>query len=443
VRVPEAPAPDHPGETSPRPEAEFYFTTPALTQRLELIRHLIDHSDRLLLVIGERQSGKTTLADQVLARTPDTWLVTRLNANPMLDSRSLLRDLAVSVGASAAGADREALTEAIGAILRQREKHGLITVLFVDDAHELPADALKLLFARGRSKPGALRVVLLCEPHINTILEAPELQSLRETIVHILYMPSFSLEQTRAYLEARYNRGGLASFLPLDGTEAARIHGRSGGSPGRIEHLMRQTVKQPSPAGSEHEEPSPRFGSIAKYQWRLNTVAALLAAVSIVIAIDSLQDRFLRLPSEDPPPLERSPPKQAPLAAARPQPSKISQPRLKSGLAAPTAGENTRIEPVLTLPRPPPPDQYVLQLLAIRDPAAGERFLAQHQLGGRAHVVAIGREGQTWYLVVLGPFPDRRAASAAVRTLPKAIQAQQPWPRRIADLKALGNPPQR
>ncbi len=434
-----------PEEASPGPEAGFYFTTPALTQRLELIRHLIDHSDRLLLVIGERQSGKSTFADQVLARAPDTWLVTRFHANPMLDSRSLLRDLAVSMGASTAGADRKALTEAIGAILRQREQLSLISVLFVDDAHELPADALKLLFVRGRSKPGTLRVVLLCEPHINTILEAPELQSLRETIVHILDMPSFTLEQTRAYLEARYNRRGLASLLPLDGTEVARIHGGSAGSPGRIDHLMRQTLKQPPPAGSEHEESSPRFGSIAKHPWRLNTVAALLAAVSIIIAIDSLQDRFLRLPSENPAPIELSPPKQAslaPPAAARPQPPMTNQPKIKIGLTAPTTGEHTRIEPVLTLPSPLPPEQYVLQLLATRDPAAGERFLARHQLGGRARVVANRRKGQTWHLVVLGPFPDRHAASAAVRTLPKAIQAQQPWPRRIADLEPLGHPQQ-
>ncbi|MBA3494370.1 MAG: AAA family ATPase [Gammaproteobacteria bacterium] len=428
-----------PEEASPGPEAAFYFTTPALTQRLELIRHLIDHSDRLLLVIGERQSGKTTLADQVLARAPDTWLVTRFHANPMLDSRLLLRDLAVAIGANASGADSKALTEAIGAILRQREQHSLISVLFVDDAHVLPADALKLLFARGCSKPGALRVVLLCEPHINTILEAPELQSLRETIVHILDMPSFTLEQTRAYLDARYNHSGLASSLPLDGTEVARIHGGSAGSPGRIDRLMRQTLKQPPPAESEHEESSARIGSLAKHPWRLNTVAALLATVSIIIAIDSLQDRLPHLPSEDPAPIELSPPKQAPLAppaTARPQPPKTNQPKLKSSPAAPRAGENTRIEPVLTLPRPLPPEQYVLQLLAIRDPAAGERFLVQHQLGGRARVVAIRRKGQTWYLVVLGPFPDRRAASAAVRTLPKAIQAQQPWPRRIADLEA-------
>lgn len=431
-----------PEEASPGPEAAFYFTTPALTQRLELIRHLIDHSDRLLLVIGERQSGKTTLADQVLARAPDTWLVTRFHANPMLDSRSLLRDLAVSMGVSAAGADRKALTEAIGAILRQREQHGLISVLFVDDAHELPADALKLLFARAHSKPGTLRVVLLCEPHINTILGAPELQSLREIIVHILDMPSFTLEQTRAYLEARYNRKGLASLLPLDDAAVARIYRSSGGSPGRIDHLMQQTLKQPPPAGSEPDESSPRIGSIAKHQWRLITVAALLAAVSIIIAFDSLQDRFRPLPSEDPAPIELSPPKQAPLAAARPQPPKANQPKLKSGFAAPTAGENTRIDPVLTLPRPLLPDQYVLQLLATRDPAAGERLLAQHQLGGRARVVATRRKGQTWHLVILGPFPDRRAASAAVRTLPKAIQAQQPWPRRIADLDALGNPQQ-
>ncbi|MGH8532175.1 MAG: AAA family ATPase [Gammaproteobacteria bacterium] len=437
MRVPEA---------SPGPEAALYVTTPALTQRLELTRHLIDHSDRLLLVIGERQSGKTTFADQVVARAPDTWLVTRFQANPMLDSRSLLRDLAVSIGASAAGADREALTEAIGAILRQREQHRLVSVLFVDDAHELSADALKLLFARARSKLGALRVVLLCEPHINTILEAAELQSLRETIVHILDMPPFTLEQTRAYVEARYNGRGLASFLPLDGTEIARIHGGSAGSPGRIDHLMRHTLKQPPPAGSEHEESSPRFGSIAKHQWRLNTVAALLAAVSIIIAIDSLQDRFLPLPSEDQAPIELSPPKQAPLAApaaAQPRQPKINQLKLKSDPPAPTAGENTRIKRALSLLSPLPPDQYVLQLLAIRDPAAGERFLAQYQLGGRARVVVIRRKGQTWYLVVLGPFPDRRAASAAVRTLPKAIQAQQPWPRRIADLDALGNPPRR
>ncbi|MGH8508805.1 MAG: AAA family ATPase [Gammaproteobacteria bacterium] len=426
-------------ETPPSPNVGFYFTTPALTQRLELIRHLIDHSDRLLLVVGERRSGKSTFADQVLARAPETWLATRFHANPMLDSRSLLRALAVSMGAVAAGADRKALTDAIGAILSQREQHKLTSVLFVDDAHELPADALKLLFARALSGPGALRVVLLCEPHINTILEAQELQSLRETIVHILDMPSFSLEHTRAYLEARYSRSGLASLLPLDNAEVVHIHRSSGGFPGRIDHLMQQTLKQPPPDAHEPDESLPSFGSIAKYPWRLYTVAALLAAVSIIIAFDSLQNLRPR-PPEDAAPIEHSPPKRAPLGPLATVPPTAKQPKLASGLVPPMAGEQAPIEPAPALPSPLPPEQYVLQLLATRDPAAGERFLAQHRLGGRARLLATRHKGQIRHLVVLGPFPDRRAASAAVRTLPKKLQALQPWPRRIAHLETPENP---
>lgn len=427
MRVPEA--------TPPASGAGLYFATPALTQRLELIRHLIDHSDRLVLVIGERHSGKSAFADQVLVRAPETWLVSRVHAHPMLDARALLRTFAASIGAAAARDDRKTLLEAIDPILRERDQKGLVSVLLVDDAHELPADALKLLFGGGCSGARALRVLLLCEPHINTMLEAPELQSLQETIVHAVDIPSFSPDQTQAFLEARYNP--LASLRPLGGGEVRRIHRESGGSPGRIVELAQRALEQPPPRPAPDESSS---RSIANHPGRLYTVAALLAAVSIIVAFDSLQGRFGSLASEEIAPAALSPLAPAPSGPwASLRPREIKQPNPESRPVTPASGK--RMQPVPA--RQPSSDPYVLQLLASRDATAAERFLARYALDSRARILATGADGKRWHLVILGPFPDRRAASAAVRGLPPSIRAQRPWPRRMADLKALETAPRR
>ncbi len=47
-------------------------------------------------------------------------------------------------------------------------------------------------------------------------------------------------------------------------------------------------------------------------------------------------------------------------------------------------------------------------------------------------------QGRRWYILALGPYPDRRRAQAALDALPDAFHADKPWVRSVGQLRALG-----
>ena len=57
-------------------QSNLNFITPELTHRVELILHLLEYSNHLVIVKGEHESGKTTLYEE-LTRQEETNLIIR------------------------------------------------------------------------------------------------------------------------------------------------------------------------------------------------------------------------------------------------------------------------------------------------------------------------------------------------------------------------------
>ncbi|MGH8563550.1 MAG: AAA family ATPase [Gammaproteobacteria bacterium] len=268
----------------------LYLSTPALGPRLDLINHLIDDSRLLLYVIGERGSGKSALLDEILAMARDGWRVARIQANAMLDPLALLRDLTQALNPGVRAQDRDALLTALEDLLAASTDTRFVPVVLVDDAHELSEEALKLLFSLGRASREAhrFRIVLFCEPGIDTVLKAPGLAAVSPPVAHVVDLPPFTVEDTRAYLAERLLRVGLQALLPLDTGVADRIHRDARGLPGAIDAVARETLwraeGQPSPARDPAPAPDAGRGlpwaAVRKHGWRLYTAAAVLAVVS-------------------------------------------------------------------------------------------------------------------------------------------------------------------
>ncbi|MCP5143452.1 MAG: SPOR domain-containing protein [Gammaproteobacteria bacterium] len=90
-----------------------------------------------------------------------------------------------------------------------------------------------------------------------------------------------------------------------------------------------------------------------------------------------------------------------------------------------------------------PTDNYTIQLFAAHNLAAVRTMLAQSALKD-----AVGAQttfqGQPWYVIFLGSYPNRAAALAAIETLPREFRQQStPWARPVGSLKDanLGNLP--
>ncbi|MGH8582137.1 MAG: AAA family ATPase, partial [Gammaproteobacteria bacterium] len=269
----------------------FYFVTPALSQRLDLLRHLIEYSDRLVMVIAERGSGKSALCARLAETAADNWRIVQAQANPMVDSRILLRDIVAAFDVDVRGPDRQSTLDALARRMVVFEETAIVPVLLVDDAHELSGEALKLLFglAQKGSSGRGLRTVLFCEPQIRTILDAPALAWLKNSVAHEIDLPGFDWVQTRQYLEELLSAGD-SGLLPIDEHSARRIHQASHGLPGLIQDRYRELSSDPPADVATQVGVSPSKRAAPRHRWRVLTAAALMAVVTLYIVLDNADD---------------------------------------------------------------------------------------------------------------------------------------------------------
>jgi len=74
------------------------------------------------------------------------------------------------------------------------------------------------------------------------------------------------------------------------------------------------------------------------------------------------------------------------------------------------------------------PDHFTIQLIGAGDIASILKYAEQHHLA-QGRVFRRLRQGEAWYSLVLGDFPNIEAARTAAADLPAEVKATTPWPR--------------
>ena len=134
---------------APEPDAKFYYPFDSFEQRLQLLNHLVQGTDLLVLVIGESGSGKTTLLHRYLVKSNEKWKADRINP--------------YSAGESDQASEEDQLA-GFPVFIQQDTKDPIV---IVDDAHKLPERDLRFLLHEAlvpESKNKIKRMVLFGEP---------------------------------------------------------------------------------------------------------------------------------------------------------------------------------------------------------------------------------------------------------------------------------------
>ena len=133
---------------------------------------------------------------------------------------------------------------------------------------------------------------------------------------------------------------------------------------------------------------------------------------------------------------------QAPEAAttAAPQPQEVKPPqRVPSRTVAPESAAPDGYEAWLMAQAP---GDYTLQLVGARDTDAIQKFIARHNVKSPYAVFQRDLNGEPWYSLVAGVYPDRDAAVAARSRLAPPLNGSGVWPRTFASiLEQLQNKP--
>lgn len=236
------------------------FIDPEWQQYLHQILHLVQTSDLILAIVGEKGLGKTTLINMVIDNLPDNirHCMIRIEANQ--GAQGLLNQWAecLDLPHNLQPAAMLPLIDEQAALLRRYDQ---ILLLVLDDAHLLSPEALNMLRymqegSEGREESLPWRILLSVDPaHMTQFMLYGEK-------IHFIQLAPFTEKQTEAYLLHRLRNAGLQGELPLSGQEIEFIHKISKGIPAEMHALAHArllgldeipTLSSTSPP-SAHEE---------------------------------------------------------------------------------------------------------------------------------------------------------------------------------------------
>lgn len=207
-------------------------------QHKEALAHLLYGvaGGGFVMLTGEVGTGKTTIIRCLLEQMPENTDIA-IVMNPMSNVPELLKTICDELGASYAREEPSVkdLTDALHKFLLHNHTHGRNTVLLIDEAQLLSAQALeqvRLLTNLETTTQKLLHIILVGQPELKALLAKPELRQLAQRITARFHLLPLTLAETQAYIRHRLKVAGLPEGRsPFPHAIIKRIHAFTGGIP--------------------------------------------------------------------------------------------------------------------------------------------------------------------------------------------------------------------
>jgi DamX protein len=235
------------------------FITPELTHRSELILHLLEYSNKLVIVKGEPDSGKSTFCQELISQEESNLIIRNLTLSITTKTNDIFK--AIIDGSSHDELQEAAYSQAdLNQWLTRCQNKQQIPALLIDNADLFDDESISYLFEilTNSNEASVLHICLFCEPSFLGRLEEFGINKDDSDSLHIIEMPDLSEKQTEQYIRNNYPLENLmedSSDLNLfDDNTIKQIHRISHGLPGRINALCEQYLDDPAKKSEVVEE---------------------------------------------------------------------------------------------------------------------------------------------------------------------------------------------
>ncbi len=195
------------------PDPSFLFPTDRHKEALAALYYGIRRRKGFVVMTGEVGTGKTLLVRWLLQLLKGTNITYSYVFNPRLSPLEFLRFIVGDLGLPTSGKTKSDLLLDIGRYLVSRNQEKLATVLVVDEAHHLSADALeevRLLTNLETADGKLLQILLIGQPELDDTLDLPQLRQLKQRIALRARLEPLDRKETSAYIERRLQIAGAA-----------------------------------------------------------------------------------------------------------------------------------------------------------------------------------------------------------------------------------------
>jgi general secretion pathway protein A len=176
----------------------------------EALAHLlygIRSDSGFVMLIGEVGTGKTTVCRCLMEQLPEQSNVAFI-LNPKVTVNELLSSICDELGVAYPHVDRSVKTfvDAINRYLLKQHSLGRNTVVIIDEAQNLSADVLeqlRLLTNLETNERKLMRIILLGQPELETMLSRPELKQVEQRITARYNLQPLDRSEIHAYVSHR------------------------------------------------------------------------------------------------------------------------------------------------------------------------------------------------------------------------------------------------
>lgn len=214
------------------PDPGYLYLGPGHREALAHLLYGISEDGGFVQLTGEVGTGKTTLIRALLAQRPPEVDVA-LCLNPRLTVNEFVATLCDELGIKTESGGLKALIDALNRHLLATHARGRHTVVIIDEAQNLSPEVLeqvRLLTNLETHRHKLLRMVLVGQPELQTLLARPGLRQLAQRITARCHLRPLDRRTARAYLDHRLRVAG--GQPELFSSAAGRIvQRRAGGIP--------------------------------------------------------------------------------------------------------------------------------------------------------------------------------------------------------------------
>lgn len=476
------------------PHTDFFFQGANRGATLEALLYAITHDEGIVKVSGEVGSGKTMLCRVLMERLPAT-VETIYLANPSLSRDEILFAIGDELKLQLENDRPTRVLRSLQEHLLNLFGQGRRVVVLIDEAHAMPDDTLeeiRLLSNLESNRHKLLQIVLFGQPELDEHLDTAGMRQLKERVTQSFRLEPLVRGDIESYIDFRMRAAGYRGPKVFTREGISLIARASQGLTRRV-NILADKALLAAFAGGTHAVTAAevkrairdsefyRAGGGAQ-KIRLGA-AALAAGLILGWATHVLLSKEAASPGSQapvvaaPPASARSDPKVVPVAsaaAATPVPAAATSPASAGNSqtatillaptqptaaanpiptvtadaperkpAAPAQGElaRGRFDSTQVWLRSTPGDRYAIQLAtaSVEQLPQLEDFLRKAATMlpvGELFVYSVKIDGRQHYRVAYGSYPSEASALDAMKGLPQALAAYQPYARSVERMRS-------
>ena len=227
------------------PDPRYLFLSSKHAEAMAHLRLGLKESSGFVCITGDVGTGKTTLLRAFLAELGPEVAAAYI-FSPALSTLELLQRLNREFGLPGTSSSQMELVDALNAHLLAQREAGRISVVVVDEAQAFSMDLLeqlRLLSNLETPTEKLLRVVLVGQPQLRTLLLDPAMAQLNQRITLRWHMGPLRYRETVAYVRHRLSIASEGRAARLFTVPALRLtHSLAGGVPRLINMIAHRAM---------------------------------------------------------------------------------------------------------------------------------------------------------------------------------------------------------